>query len=114
MARDKVRHAGEALACVIAESRYVAEDAFADIEVDLEPLDVVADLEAALEPGAPLVHDELGTNLASYVKQEKGDYAAARGQADTVIGRRIVVDRGAAAALENRGYVSWWIRKRKS
>ena len=110
-AGDKVRHAGEALACVIAESRYVAEDAFADIEVDLEPLDVVADLEAALEPGAPLVHDELGTNLASYVKQEKGDYAAARGQADAVIGRRIVVDRGAAAALENRGYVSWWDRK---
>ena len=107
-AGDKVRHAGEALACVIAESRYVAEDAFADIDVDLEPLDVVADLEAALEPGAPLVHDELGTNLASYVKQEKGDYAATRGQADTVIGRRIIVDRGAAAALENRGYVSWW------
>jgi len=111
MAKDKVRHTGEALACVIAESRYIAEDAFADIEADLDPLDVVADLEIALEPGAPLVHDELGTNLASYVKQEKGDYAAARAQADKIISRRMVIDRGAAAALENRGYVSSWDAK---
>jgi len=108
MAKDKVRHAGEALACVIAESRYIAEDAFADIEVDLEPLEPVTDLEAALEPGAPLLYEELGTNLASYVRQEKGNYAAARAQADVVLKRRIVVDRGAAAALENRGYVFWW------
>jgi len=108
MARDKVRHAGEALACVIAESRYIAEDAFADIEVDLEPLDAVTDLEAALGPGAPLLYEELGTNLASYVKQEKGNYAAARAAADVVLKRRIVVDRGAAAALENRGYVFSW------
>lgn len=108
MAKDKVRHAGEALACIIAESRYIAEDAFVDIEADLEPLEVVADLEAALEPGAPLVHEELGTNLASYVRQEKGNYAAARAQADVVLKERIIVDRGAAAALENRGLVYWW------
>ncbi len=107
-AGDKVRHVGEPMAVVIAESRYIAEDALADIVVDLEPLEAVVDLEKALEPNAPLIHDELGTNLASYVLQQKGDYEQARAQADVVIRRRIVVDRGVAAALENRGYVVQW------
>ena len=107
-AGDKVRHVGEPMAVVIAESRYVAEDALADIVVDLEPLEAVVDLEKALEPNAPLIHDELGTNLASYVLQEKGNYEQARAQADVVIRRRIVIDRGVAAALENRGYVVQW------
>jgi len=110
-AGDKVRHVGEPMAVVIAESRYIAEDALADIVVDLEPLDAVVDLEKALEPGAPLIHDELGTNLASYVRQEKGNYEQARAQADVVIQRRIVIDRGVAAALENRGYVVQWNAK---
>jgi len=107
-AGDKVRHVGEPMAVVIAESRYIAEDALADIVVDLEPLDAVVDLFRALEPDAPLIHDELGTNLASYVLQEKGNYEQARAQADVVISRRIVIDRGVAAALENRGYVVQW------
>jgi carbon-monoxide dehydrogenase large subunit len=110
-AGDKVRHVGEPMAVVIAESRYIAEDALADIVVDLEPLEAVADLEKALEPGAPLVHDDLDSNLASYVLQEKGNYEAAKAQADVVITRRIVVDRGVAAALENRGYVVQWNAK---
>ena len=70
MAKDKVRHVGEPMAVVIAESRYIAEDALAEIVVDLEPLEAVVDLERALEPGAPLIHEDLGTNLASYVLQE--------------------------------------------
>ena len=106
MAKDYVRHQGEALACVIAESRYIAEDALADIVADLDPLDVVVDLEKALEPGAPLVYEDLGTNLASHVKQENGNYEAAKAQADVVIKAHIVVDRGVAGALENRGYVA--------
>ncbi|HJW84882.1 MAG TPA: xanthine dehydrogenase family protein molybdopterin-binding subunit, partial [Anaerolineae bacterium] len=108
MAKDKVRHIGEPLAMVIAESRYLAEDALADIVVDLEPLEAVADLEKALEPGGPLVHDDLDSNMAAHVRQEKGSYAAACEQADVVIKRRIRVDRGAAAAIENRGIVADW------
>ncbi len=106
--KDKIRQAGEVLACVIAESRYIAEDALADIVVDVEPLPVVTDLEKALEPGAPLLYEELGTNLAANVKQERGNYAAARAQADVVIKRRILIDRGASGALENRGLVVSW------
>lgn len=108
MARDIVRHQGEAIACVIAESRYIAEDALADIVADLEPLDVIVDMEKALDPEAPLVYEDLGTNLASHVKQENGNYAAAKAQADVVVNAHIVIDRGIAGALENRGYVASW------
>jgi carbon-monoxide dehydrogenase large subunit len=111
LAKDKVRHVGEAIAVVIAESRYIAEDAVEDILVELEPLEVVADIETALDPGAPLVHDDLDSNLAAHMVQSKGDYQAARATADVVIRRRIEIDRGAAAAMENRGVVASWDEK---
>jgi carbon-monoxide dehydrogenase large subunit len=111
LVKDKVRHAGEAMAVVIAESRYIAEDAVEDIVVDLEPLEAVVDLEKALQPGSPLVHDDLESNLAAHLFQKKGDYEVARRQADLVLQRRIVIDRGAAAAMENRGIVAQWDEK---
>ncbi len=108
LVKDKARHVGEPLAVVIADSRYTAEDALADILLDMDPLDAVTELEQALEPGSALVHDDLPSNLAAHVVQHKGHYAEARARADVVVRRRISVDRGAAAALENRGYVAWW------
>ncbi|MCK5429131.1 MAG: xanthine dehydrogenase family protein molybdopterin-binding subunit, partial [Anaerolineales bacterium] len=111
LVKDKVRCAGEPIAVVIAESRYIAEDAIEDIYVDLEPLDAVVDLEKALEPGSALVHDDLDSNLAAHLVQRKGDYAAAKEEADLVIKRHFVVDRGAAAAIENRGIVAQWDEK---
>lgn len=111
LVKDKVRHMGEPIAVVIAESRYLAEDALADIVVEFEPLPAVVGLEEALEPAAALVHDDLESNLAAHVVQEKGNYAAARATADLVLKRRIVIDRGAAAAMENRGVVASWDEK---
>ncbi|HEX9943124.1 MAG TPA: xanthine dehydrogenase family protein molybdopterin-binding subunit [Thermoanaerobaculia bacterium] len=108
LAKDKVRHLGEPIALVVAVSRYVAEDALVDIEVDYEPLPAVVDLEKALAPGASLVHEDVGSNLAAYVPQKKGDYEVAKAQADVVIRRRFSYDRGAAAAIENRGVVAQW------
>ena len=113
LVKDKVRHAGEPLAIVIAESRYIAEDALDDIVVDLEPLDVVTDIERALDPDSPLVHDDLESNLAAHLVQEKGDYAAIREGADKVIKRRIVIERGIAGAMENRGIVASWDNKQQ-
>ena len=52
-----MRYVGEPIAMVVAESRYIAEDALRDIVVDVEPLDAVVDLEAALADGAPRVHE---------------------------------------------------------
>jgi len=111
LVKDKIRHAGEAIAVVIAESRYIAEDAVDDVYVEYEPLDAVVDLEKALEPDSELVHEDLGTNLAAHIVQEKGDYKTAREQADLVVTRRIVIDRGVAAAMENRGIVAHWDAK---
>jgi carbon-monoxide dehydrogenase large subunit len=108
LVKDKVRHAGEPLAVVIAESRYIAEDAAEDILIELEPLEAVVDVEKALEPDSPLVHDDLDSNLAAHLFQKKGDYEAARKEADLVLHRRIIMDRGAAAAMENRGIVAQW------
>lgn len=108
LAKDKVRHPGEAVALVVAVSRYVAEDAVEDVIVEYEALPAVVDLEKALESGASLVHEDVGSNVAAYVPQKKGDYEAARAKADVVIRRRFWYDRGAAAAIENRGVVAQW------
>ena len=111
LAKGKVRHVGEPVVMVVAESRYIAEDALDDIFVDYEPLEAVVDVEKALEPDAPLVHEDLGTNLAARVVQRKGDYEAARAKADVIIQRRFYYDHGLAAAMENRGIVAHWDKK---
>ena len=111
LAKDKVRHAGEAIAVIIAESRYIAEDAIADVMVDYEPLPVVLDLEKALKPDAPLLFEELKDNVAAHVIQQKGDYAAAKAKAAVVVKKKFFYDRGVAAAMENRGIVAQWDRR---
>ena len=108
LATGTVRHVGEAVAVVVAESRYVAEDALERIDVAYDPLEAAVDLERALEAGAPRVHADLESNLAAHVVQQKGDYEAARAEAAVVLRRRYVYDRGTAAALENRGLVADW------
>jgi carbon-monoxide dehydrogenase large subunit len=111
LAQGKVRHVGEPIAVVVAESRYQAEDAAERIAVDYEPLPAVVDIEQALRSDAPLIHEDLAQNLNAHVIQRKGDYAAARAQADVLIRRRFVYDRGTAAAMENRGIVASWDAK---
>jgi len=108
LARHKVRCVGEPLAVVVATSRYLAEDAAELVNIDFEPLETVADLEGALRPDAPILHEQIGSNLAAHCLQRKGDYEAARGRADLVLGRQLRYDRGAAAALENRGVLAAW------
>ncbi|MFL5332485.1 MAG: molybdopterin cofactor-binding domain-containing protein, partial [Geminicoccaceae bacterium] len=108
LAKDKVRHVGEPVAAVVAESRYLAEDALADILVDYEPLPVVGDLQAALALDGPAVHDDLPGNLAAEVRQAKGDYAAARAAAAHVVRRRFWYEHGASMPMETRGIVAAW------
>ena len=108
LAAQWVRYVGEPIAVVVADDRYLAEDAAERVRVELEPLPAAIDLEAALEPGAPRVHADLESNLAAHVVQEKGDYVRARERSDLVIRRRFHYDRGAACAIENRGVVAQW------
>ena len=64
IAADTVRHVGDAVAVVVAEDRYLARDAAERVAVDYEPLDAVADVVAALEDGAPAVHEDAPGNVA--------------------------------------------------
>ena len=108
LARDKVKHVGEPLAMVVAKNRYIAEDALEDIVVDVEFLDAVVDIEAALADDAPVIHEHLDSNLAAHAVQTKGDYAAAKQEAALIVSRRFTYDRGASASIETRGVVASW------
>ena len=108
LAKDKVRYVGEPLAIVIATSRYIAEDALADIAVDLDELPAVVDLERALAGGASLVHDDLASNISAHVRQTKGDYAAAARRADRIVRRRFHYEHGISSPMETRGVVAQW------
>ena len=108
LARDKVRHVGEPVVMVVAESRYIAEDALGDITIEWEMLAAVGDLEAALAPGSVRVHDDLASNVAAKARQARGDYAAAVAKAHRVIARRFTYDRGASIPMETRGVVAQW------
>ncbi len=106
LARDEVRKLGEGVAAVFAEDRYLAADAAAAVEVDFEPLPVVVDPEAALEPEAPRVWDEFAENVI--IKDSplgSGDLDAAFEKADVVIRQRMVCPRLAPSAIETRGFV---------
>ena len=108
LAKDKVKFAGEPVVMVLAESRYIAEDALADIQIDYEPLEAVVDLEKALQGQSPIIHGEIGSNIAAHVVQTKGDYQTAKKDAALVIKRRFKYEHGCAAAIENRGIVAEW------
>ena len=102
LATGKVRYAGEPVAMIIAESRYLAEDALADISVDYEPLPVVVDLKRAATPDAPRVHDHIVGNVAAIAHQTKGDYAAAAANAHKIIRRQLSYEHGMAHPMETR------------
>jgi carbon-monoxide dehydrogenase large subunit len=103
-----VCHVGDAVAAVLADSPYLAADALDVIEVEYEPLEPVVDPEAALAPGAPLVHEGLGTNVSFEWSLGGGDVEAAIDAADVVVRRRIVNHRIAASPLEPRGAMASW------
>ena len=108
LAPDKVRYVGEPVAFVVAESRYIAEDAVDLIDVDYDPLPPVVDLEQAAQPGAPLVHDDIGTNICAHNTQRVGNVQEAFTKAPHVFAERFVIDRGTAAPMECRGVVAQW------
>jgi aerobic carbon-monoxide dehydrogenase large subunit len=108
LAKDKVRHVGEPLVIVIAESRYVAEDALDDIDVELDQLPPVVDLEQGLSDGSALVHDDVGSNVSAHVHQSKGNYAAAAAAADRIVKRRFRYEHGMSSPIETRGVVAQW------
>jgi carbon-monoxide dehydrogenase large subunit len=108
MCRDEARYVGEIVAMVLGESRALAEDGCERIEVDYEPLPVLADVEAAARPGAPILYPEWGDNVALSFKTGFGDAEAAFRAADVRVRERFVIPRYVGMPIETRGVVAQW------
>lgn len=106
LADDRVRFAGEAVAVVLAGSRYTAEDGAELVEVDYEPLPHVVDVEGALADGAPLLFPELGSNAVYRGSREIGDVGAAFAGAAHVVEHVFRHNRYLASPLETRGCIA--------
>jgi aerobic carbon-monoxide dehydrogenase large subunit len=105
-ASGKVCHVGDIVAAVIAENRFAAEDAAEAVAVDYEPLPWVGDLRAAVEPGAPLVHERFGSNLVFDIERGNGDATeAAMARAAKVVELRLRNSRLSANPMEPRAYL---------
>ena len=102
MAADVAKYEGEPVAVVVAADAYVARDAIEMIEVDYLPLPAVVDCERGLADGAPLVHEDLGTNLCVNSSRTVGDPDAAFAEADGVLSLRLVEPRLVPNAMEPR------------
>ena len=98
----KVRYVGDPVAVILAQSPSIAEDARDLVEVDYEPLPAVVDPEAARAPGAPLLYEDFGTNIAFQARSGKGETEAVFAQADRTITLRLVNQRLAPSSLEPR------------
>jgi len=108
LARDRVRFVGEPVAVVIADDVYRAHDALDLIRVDYEPLPALVDVEAALAPGAPILHPEIGSNVVAEWRQTVGDVDAVLRDAPVVARTRVRLARGGAHPLEPRALVAEW------
>jgi len=106
IAKDKVRYVGDPVAVVVAEDRYLAEDALEFIEVEYEPLGVVTDPREAMQPGAPRLHDTVSENIAANFQVNVGNLDAAMAEAELVLEEEFSVQRHAAVPLETRGLVA--------
>jgi carbon-monoxide dehydrogenase large subunit len=102
LASGRVRYLGEPVAFVVAHTRQQAADALEAIDVDYEPLPAVVDQEAALQLGAPQLHDNVPGNLIGLFKLAGGDYAAAAASADRIVGIRPVNQRLIPSPIEPR------------
>src|ERR1700682_3246490 len=106
IASDRVRYVGEPVALVVATSKAAAEDAAERLDIRYEPLPPVLDIEAALKKDAPVLHDDVGSNIAYDVKRTGGDIEAAFHDADVRITQRIIQQRLIPVAVEGRGVVA--------
>lgn len=106
LAQGKVRYVGEPVVAVVAESRYLAEDALELIEIDFEALPVVIDPEAAARADAPLLHESAGTNVLLSREFKRGDVDAEMEKAAVRVGGRFRMRRKTPLAMENRAYMA--------
>ena len=110
MAADTARYEGEPVAVVVALDAYIARDALELINVDYEPLPVVVDPERGVDDGAPIIHEELGTNLCVTSSRSIGDPDGAFAGADGVLSLRLVEPRLVPNSMEPRAVTASYER----
>jgi carbon-monoxide dehydrogenase large subunit len=109
LATDKARYQGDGVAVVLAETRAQAKDAAELVEVEYDPLPAVIDPEEALADGAPILHEELGTNHCFTWKLEGGDVEGVFGSAPVTIKERYRQQRLIPNAIEPRGVIGQYL-----
>jgi carbon-monoxide dehydrogenase large subunit len=104
LAVDRVRYVGDPVAAILAENRTAAEDAVAALseQIEYEPLPAVTDPEAALEKDAPVLYEDLGSNVAFVNDMDSGDVDGVFAKADRIVRLRVVNQRLAPSPLEPR------------
>jgi aerobic carbon-monoxide dehydrogenase large subunit len=108
IATTKVRYVGDPVAVLVADSRYLAEDALELIDVEYQPLGVVTDARRGMESGSPQLHDATLNNVAGNFQVNVGDIDAAFAVCDLIFEEAFSVQRHSAVPLENRGLVAEW------
>jgi carbon-monoxide dehydrogenase large subunit len=106
LADGEVSYVGETVAIVVADDRYIAEDAAALVEVNYDVLPAAADCRKAVAPGAPTVRRELNSNIIASYKVAYGDADAAFNKAAHVFHEDLWQHRGAGHPIEGRGIVA--------
>jgi carbon-monoxide dehydrogenase large subunit len=107
-----VKHVGQFFAAVVAKTPYAAADALESIEVEYEPLPVIADWEAAMRHDSPRVHEE-NENVLAHIKYALGDFDEVLAEADLVIEQRLAMKSLKSMALECRGSAANWDETRR-
>lgn len=106
LATSKVYWVGHPVAVVVAEDKYIARDALDLIQVDYEELPAVTDEEKAADKSSPVIHEQLGSNIAYKMTAGEGDIEAALRSADKVVKQKILHRRLAPIAMEPRGVLA--------
>jgi carbon-monoxide dehydrogenase large subunit len=112
LARGKVRYVGEPVVAVVAESRYAAEDALERIVIEYDPLPFAIRQVDAVEPDAPLLHEEAGTNVIIAREFQRGDVDEVFRNAPVTVGGRFRLTRKTPVAMETRSYLAEWDRRK--
>lgn len=107
LADGKVRFAGELVAMCLGRARAEAEDAVAQLMVEIDPLPPLADFVAAEQPNAARVHEDWSDNIYLETRIEKGDRASIDNAA-IVVEREIRLSRQCMVPLEGKGTIAWW------
>ncbi len=107
---DRVTHTGAGVVVVVADDRYIAEDALGLIEVDYQPLPAVVDAEKATQPGAPQIHENAPNNICMDWKiGDKDGTESALSSSEVVVKQRLVNQRLIPNVMETRGCIAQYL-----